>query len=121
MANEAWPDWDVYVRDKCICAYCGLDGKKDIRIWGQLQIDQIIPRKLGGSNTRENKVVACTRCNTLKGDKDPRQNLPRENQTSVSREDLIQISKQLIREGSIRKDEETDYKLMMDEIKQIDS
>ncbi len=27
MTRRGWPDWDVYVRDRAACVYCGLDGK----------------------------------------------------------------------------------------------
>ena len=27
MTRHGWPDWDVYVRDRAACVYCGLDGR----------------------------------------------------------------------------------------------
>ena len=70
MAKSAWPDWKVYKRDQCECTYCGLGGR-DFHVWRQLTIDHLIPTSKGGSNEPKNKVVSCTRCNTLKGGFNP--------------------------------------------------
>jgi 5-methylcytosine-specific restriction endonuclease McrA len=45
-----------------ICFYCG--GKYDTRY---LHIDHKIPKSRGGSNKKSNLVVACQKCNLLKG------------------------------------------------------
>lgn len=50
----------VLVRDNFKCAYCG--GKATT-------IDHVLPRFLGGKNSYENCVAACTRCNHKKGHK----------------------------------------------------
>lgn len=50
----------IYKRDKHKCQYCG--STKD------LTIDHIIPKSRGGEDTWENLVVACSTCNTKKGD-----------------------------------------------------
>ena len=50
----------IYKRDKHKCQYCGCT--KD------LTIDHIIPKSRGGQDTWENLVVACSYCNTKKGD-----------------------------------------------------
>lgn len=50
----------VLVRDNFKCAYCG--GKATT-------IDHVLPRFLGGRNSYENCVAACTRCNHKKGHK----------------------------------------------------
>lgn len=60
MARKDWPDWPVYVRDKCLCAYCGIDALRNPDLWRQLTIDHIIP---GGPDTDDNKAVACYWCN----------------------------------------------------------
>jgi len=49
----------IYQRDGYICQYCGSTKK--------LTIDHIIPRSRGGQDTWENMVVACSPCNTKKG------------------------------------------------------
>jgi HNH endonuclease len=75
MPNQEWPtwiDWDVWVHDGCRCVYCGLDGT-DWRVWFQLQIDHIIPRKAAEIDESLNKVVACFGCNHCKLSYDPRQ------------------------------------------------
>ena len=51
----------IYKRDKNTCQYCGAKSK--------LTIDHVVPRCRGGGNTWDNMVVACSSCNTRKGDK----------------------------------------------------
>lgn len=51
----------IYKRDNHKCQYCGSTHK--------LTIDHVIPRSRGGQDTWTNLVVACSSCNTLKGDK----------------------------------------------------
>lgn len=50
----------VLARDNYTCGYCGK--KADT-------VDHIIPKKHGGSNSYENCVAACVRCNSKKADK----------------------------------------------------
>ncbi len=50
---------NLMLRDNHTCQYCG---KKD-----QLTIDHVIPRSRGGKDTWQNMIVACHRCNHLKG------------------------------------------------------
>ncbi len=42
-----------------VCAYCGTDE-------GQMHIDHIIPRKVGGDHSIENLQVLCKSCNLRK-------------------------------------------------------
>ena len=56
----------IFARDNYTCQYCGESGR-------EMTIDHIIPRRLGGKDTRENLVACCRRCNTKKGDKLPNQ------------------------------------------------
>ncbi len=51
----------IYKRDGHKCQYCGATRK--------LTIDHVIPRCKGGDDSWENLVVACSSCNTKKGDK----------------------------------------------------
>lgn len=46
------------------CTYCGTPETKD----NPLTIDHIIPLIRGGSDARDNKCVACRRCNRRKSD-----------------------------------------------------
>lgn len=55
----------IYRRDNHSCQYCGSTRN--------LTIDHLIPRCRGGQDTWENLVIACSKCNTEKGDK-PLQN-----------------------------------------------
>jgi 5-methylcytosine-specific restriction endonuclease McrA len=51
----------IYKRDHNKCQYCGSTSR--------LTIDHIIPRSKGGGDSWFNLVVACSTCNTKKGDK----------------------------------------------------
>lgn len=53
---------NIYRRDNYRCQYCG-------RTNIPLTTDHIIPKSLGGKDTWENLVTACTECNTKKGAK----------------------------------------------------
>ncbi len=57
---------NIIKRDGHTCQYCG-----DKR--GPMTVDHIIPKRLGGSDTWENMVCACERCNNRKGDRSPDQ------------------------------------------------
>ena len=50
----------IYKRDNNKCQYCGSTKR--------LTIDHVIPKSRGGGDTWENLVVACSSCNTKKGD-----------------------------------------------------
>ena len=54
----------VLRRDAQRCAYCGA---------GATTIDHVIPRSRGGSDSWENLVACCLRCNNTKGDKTPQE------------------------------------------------
>jgi 5-methylcytosine-specific restriction endonuclease McrA len=51
----------IYKRDNNTCMYCGSTRR--------LTIDHVIPRCKGGDDSWENLTVACSSCNTKKGDK----------------------------------------------------
>ena len=38
-----------------------------------MTVDHVIPRRVGGKDTWENLVCACTKCNNMKGDRTPEQ------------------------------------------------
>lgn len=123
MAKENWPDWTVYVRDRCVCRYCGLDGRQDIRVWRQLEIDHLIPKRAGELDSAVNKVVSCHRCNTLKGGKNPvralgnrRAQPARLLRSKRSRDQLVAIAKSLVDKASRQADEPRDYRRMLREI-----
>lgn len=52
----------IFARDNYTCQYCGLRG-------GDMTVDHIVPRKLGGPTSWENLVCCCKKCNAAKGDK----------------------------------------------------
>ena len=49
----------IYQRDDHTCQYCGSQKR--------LTIDHVVPKSRGGQDTWENMVVACSSCNTKKG------------------------------------------------------
>ncbi|MBI3736097.1 HNH endonuclease, partial [Candidatus Sumerlaeota bacterium] len=57
---------NIYMRDHYQCQYCGCHPDRD-----DMTIDHIIPRSRGGKSTWENVTLACTNCNTRKGDRLP--------------------------------------------------
>ncbi len=50
----------VFNRDGRMCAICGTDE-------GEMHIDHIIPRKVGGTHDLDNLRVLCKNCNLRKG------------------------------------------------------
>jgi 5-methylcytosine-specific restriction endonuclease McrA len=54
---------EVLRRDKHTCQYCGSTK--------QLTLDHVLPRSKGGKHSWDNVVIACERCNSLKGDRTP--------------------------------------------------
>lgn len=59
-------------RDGWDCTYCGvtLDGCPDRP---KPHIDHVIPKSRGGTNSKNNKVLACPKCNTSKGARTPQE------------------------------------------------
>jgi len=51
---------EVFRRDHYTCQYCGKRAS-------ELTIDHVIPKHLGGTDSWDNVVTACARCNHLKG------------------------------------------------------
>jgi len=54
----------LYERDLGRCRYCGCM----LELW-QATTDHVVPRKEGGRTTMANQVIACPRCNAIKGDR----------------------------------------------------
>jgi len=52
----------ILARDNYTCQYCGHMG-------GDLTVDHVTPRRLGGQDSWDNLVCCCKICNTRKGDK----------------------------------------------------
>ena len=53
----------IFVRDRGLCAYCGLG--LDPANW---HLDHVVPLSKGGAHTRANSAAACPSCNRKKGD-----------------------------------------------------
>ncbi|MEC7564074.1 MAG: HNH endonuclease [Planctomycetota bacterium] len=59
---------NLYARDNQQCQYCS----KHLP-FNQISLDHVIPRSQGGGTSWENIVCSCTRCNTRKGGRTPKQ------------------------------------------------
>lgn len=57
---------NILTRDSNRCQYCST-------IKGQMTVDHIIPKTMGGRDTWHNLVCCCARCNNKKGDNTPEQ------------------------------------------------
>ena len=56
----------LYYRDHCICVYCGV-----VLSLRDSTLDHIVPISKGGKTEWKNSGLACTRCNSLKGNNLP--------------------------------------------------
>ncbi len=59
---------NIYARDRNRCQYCGERSPR-----GELNLDHVVPRTLGGRSTWENVVCSCIGCNRKKGGRTPTQ------------------------------------------------
>lgn len=58
----------VFKRDRFSCQYCGKFLKS-----GQVTVDHVIPKSLGGASSFNNCVTSCYACNNKKGSRTPEQ------------------------------------------------
>ncbi len=59
---------NLFARDQNRCQYCGHKYPSS-----ELSLDHVVPRSQGGTNSWENIVCACVRCNVRKGGRTPEQ------------------------------------------------
>ena len=57
----------LFYRDECECVYCGSPLTMD-----QMTYDHVMPRDRGGSHSWDNVALACTECNSRKGNQLPK-------------------------------------------------
>lgn len=91
MRDVAPKFWDVAIRDRGKCVYCGLDGSLDKRVLSILHLDHLIPRCADGTDDLENLVLSCSRCNGDKGRFDPSEGV-----SKPARKILVKRAKQHI-------------------------
>jgi HNH endonuclease len=89
-------DWDVFVRDRYTCRYCGLAITAFDNRWDLFVADHLKPRNAknnaGGPDTIMNLVTACVGCNALKSNFDPTNGGPAP-ETKQEQERLVEIAK----------------------------
>ncbi|UCG63289.1 MAG: HNH endonuclease [Candidatus Zixiibacteriota bacterium] len=57
---------NIIMRDRNRCQYCGTAK-------GPMTVDHIVPKTMGGTDSWENLVCSCSKCNNKKGDRTPEQ------------------------------------------------
>lgn len=80
----------IFLRDRYICQYCGLDMFYDRR---KLTIDHVVPKAKGGRSTWINSVTACPSCNFRKSHHDHMK--PKHKPYKAEYWDLVNIAKTL--------------------------
>ena len=60
---------NVLARDKWTCQYCNKGSKNKTK----MTIDHVMPRSRGGDSSWTNLVAACERCNSVKGNRTPKE------------------------------------------------
>jgi 5-methylcytosine-specific restriction endonuclease McrA len=58
------------VRSGLYCEYCGVDLLSHQRLFESFVLDHLVPRSRGGVDAAENRRVACSACDRLKGNAD---------------------------------------------------
>jgi hypothetical protein len=81
----------VFKRDRFSCQYCGKFLKS-----GQVTVDHIIPKSLGGNSSFQNCVTACYTCNNKKGSR------------TLEQANMVLMSKPLIPAGYLHYISESD-------------
>lgn len=74
------------------CEYCGLDFFASVENYKSFQIDHIVPLSKGGTDTNDNKAIACRTCNV---DLKSRWN-PAEHCGSLDRQTLVAVVREYI-------------------------
>lgn len=68
--------YQVFMRDKQKCVYCGKDMMESFDSFAQIDNDHLKPNAIGGADDDvSNRVISCRVCNTLKGTFDPMPNV----------------------------------------------
>ncbi|MFQ5452895.1 MAG: HNH endonuclease [Candidatus Zixiibacteriota bacterium] len=57
---------NILTRDNNCCQYCGT-------FRSPMTVDHVIPRTMGGTDSWDNLVCSCSKCNNKKGDRTPEQ------------------------------------------------
>lgn len=66
--NAKYSRGNIYSRDRFTCQYCACQPGSE-----NLNLDHVIPKKMGGATTWENIVASCIPCNSKKAMRTPKQ------------------------------------------------
>lgn len=78
----------LYERQKAKCFYCGIETLMSVGLradW-KATLEHIIPKSKGGSDEIDNLVMACFRCNQLRGDGSTRPHKARRHDKTAKRQ-----------------------------------
>ena len=87
MSNQITQDYyrSTFHKDNYCCVYCGKEMLSDLDNWLSLQVDHIMPRKMGGGDEIENRATSCAVCNRYKSSYYP------SNYKDLSDEEIMKI------------------------------
>ena len=89
--------WQLGLRQKLICPYCGLDARADYRILWNFAVDHLVPRTAPSYRDDPiNLVLCCHSCNGAKSAFDPTDN-GATRLTSETRDVLISKAREYIK------------------------
>jgi 5-methylcytosine-specific restriction endonuclease McrA len=103
VATKKWSETSVRlcIRADFKCEYCGFEFLASPDAYKQIHFDHIVPRYAQGDDSFENQALACRTCNfNWKSRWNPQQGL----RPGASREELIAICGQWIRDQRQRAD-----------------
>lgn len=116
--------FQTYLDDKCVCRYCGFDGRRSPEDWMQLQGDHLIPRRVAQKNAEDslNRVTACAYCNMVKRNFDPAEGrtskvASRDHQQALVERACKEIERRKARTWGYAGGPEKSFQLMMQRMK----
>ena len=83
---------EMGIRASFRCEYCDRDMLSSVDAYDAWQEDHVIPQSRKGPDQVDNKALACKTCNFMKGDWDPRSELPE----GVERAEYVQAARRYV-------------------------
>lgn len=104
--NRDWSESTarVYLRAKFRCEYCDLNFLESPVNFKQIEVDHIVPRSAGGTESEENLAAVCRTCNVRwKSRWNPRKQVTSQ---VATRADLVSACREYVRERPKKTSEE---------------